>query len=58
MPCAACAKRLINLGNVRKIYYAREYRIRSSLELFSTVGIAVEHQPHQSIHDGEHACPC
>jgi dCMP deaminase len=58
MPCAACAKRLINLGNVRKIYYAREYRTRTSLELFSTVGIAVEHLPHQSIHDVDHGCGC
>ncbi len=58
MPCAACAKRLINLGNVCKIYYAREYRSRTSLELFSTVGIAVEHLPHQSIQAGESCDRC
>ena len=29
LPCAMCAKRLINLGNVRKVYYARDYRSRS-----------------------------
>lgn len=43
LPCVACAKRLINLGNVTKIYYAEEYRIRDSLGLFETVGIATEH---------------
>lgn len=58
MPCASCAKRLINLGNVCKIYYAREYRSRTSLELFSTVGIAVEHLPHQSIQAGESGDRC
>jgi dCMP deaminase len=56
MPCAACAKRLINLGNVRKIYYAREYRTRTSLELFAAVGIAVEHLPHQSTQAGDNSC--
>ena len=42
LPCAMCAKRLINLGNVRKVYYARDYRSRSSLELFKIAGILVE----------------
>ncbi|MCX6128817.1 MAG: deaminase [Proteobacteria bacterium] len=43
LPCAACAKRLINLGNVRKIFYGRDYRHKGALALFETVGIAVEH---------------
>lgn len=42
LPCAMCAKRLINLGNVKKVYYARDYRSRSSLELFAMAGIEVE----------------
>ncbi|MBC7658378.1 MAG: hypothetical protein H7249_01575 [Chitinophagaceae bacterium] len=45
LPCAACAKRLINLGNVKKIYYAQPYRSISSLDLFATVGIEVVHFP-------------
>jgi dCMP deaminase len=42
LPCVACAKRLINLGNVRAVYYGEDYRIRDSLELLRSVGIAVE----------------
>src|SRR6476660_4342846 len=33
LPCVQCAKRLINLGNVKKINYAHDYRIKDSLEL-------------------------
>ncbi len=43
LPCVACAKRLINLGNVRQIYYGEDYRIRDSLDLLKDVGILVEH---------------
>jgi dCMP deaminase len=42
LPCVACAKRLINLGNVKAIYYGQDYRIRDSLELLRLVGIHVE----------------
>lgn len=45
LPCSACAKRLINLGNVKKIFYAHDYRTRDSLNLFETVKIEVEHLP-------------
>jgi dCMP deaminase len=45
LPCAYCAKRLINLGNVKKVFYAQNYRNRDSLVLFETVGITVEHYP-------------
>ncbi|MFC1611859.1 cytidine/deoxycytidylate deaminase family protein [Myxococcota bacterium] len=41
MPCVMCAKRLINLGNVRTIYYANDYRKRDALDLFERAGIAV-----------------
>src|SRR5687768_9435359 len=41
LPCVACAKRLINLGNVRGIYYANDYRLRDSLEILRKVGIEV-----------------
>jgi dCMP deaminase len=42
LPCIQCAKRLINLGNVKKIYYAQDYRIRDSVEVLKSVGIEVE----------------
>jgi dCMP deaminase len=38
-PCAACAKRLINLGSVQKVYYANDYRSSESEALFAMVGI-------------------
>jgi len=41
MPCVMCAKRLINLGNVRNVYYIQEYRSSESLALFEKVGIPV-----------------
>jgi dCMP deaminase len=39
LPCAMCAKRLINLGNVKKVFYRQDYRKRESIELFSQVRI-------------------
>lgn len=45
LPCMACAKRLINLGNVKKIYYANDYRVRDSVAVLESVGIAVEQLP-------------
>src|SRR5271154_6319505 len=42
LPCAQCAKRLINLGNVKKVFYANDYRTRDSVELLKSVGIDVE----------------
>ena len=45
MPCTFCAKRLINLGEVKKVFYALDYRSRDSEALFQTVGIPVEKLP-------------
>ena len=42
LPCVQCVKRLINLGSVKKVYYGQDYRIRDSIELLNSVGIAVE----------------
>ncbi len=42
LPCVQCAKRLINLGNVKAVYYQNEYRIKDSLVVLSSVGIHVE----------------
>ncbi|MEW6055302.1 MAG: deaminase [Bdellovibrionota bacterium] len=41
LPCVQCAKRLINLGNVRKIYYGNDYRIKDSIDLLRSVGIEI-----------------
>lgn len=39
LPCAACAKRLINIGNVKKVYFLEDYRKRDSVALLLTTGI-------------------
>lgn len=39
LPCVMCAKRLINLGGVERVFYLNDYRIRTSLDLFDAVGI-------------------
>ena len=41
LPCVQCAKRLINLGNVRKVVYHQEYRLKDSIEILKSVGIEV-----------------
>lgn len=45
LPCVACAKRLINLGGVKKVFYGHEYRIKDSLALLESVGIQVSQHP-------------
>lgn len=42
LPCVQCAKRLINLGNVRTVFYGQDYRIRDSIDLLKSVGITVQ----------------
>ena len=37
-----CAKRLINLGGVQKVYYGEDYRLHDSISLLEQAGIAVE----------------
>jgi dCMP deaminase len=39
LPCVACAKRLINLGNVEKVFYRNSYRKTDSIEMLESVGI-------------------
>lgn len=41
LPCMACAKRLINLGNVKKVFFDTDYRKRDSIEALLCVGIKV-----------------
>ena len=45
LPCTACAKRLINLGGVKKVLYRSNYRSTDSIGLFNHVGIEVIHLP-------------
>src|SRR3954465_15602978 len=42
LPCLQCAKRLINLGNVKAVFYGEDYRLKDSIELLRKVGIRVE----------------
>jgi dCMP deaminase len=42
LPCAMCAKRLINLGHVKRVIYAHDYRKRDSVDLFAQVGVVVD----------------
>lgn len=39
LPCVACAKRLINLGHVKKVFYDEDYRLRESIHLLAKAGI-------------------
>ncbi len=41
IPCLPCAKRIINLGNVRRVIYKEEYRSRDSIPLLIQAGIEV-----------------
>ncbi|OQW50505.1 MAG: hypothetical protein A4S09_01550 [Proteobacteria bacterium SG_bin7] len=41
LPCVMCAKRLINLGGVLKIFYANDYRSPDSIGVLTQVGISV-----------------
>ncbi len=45
LPCVQCAKRLINLGNVKSVFYGEDYRIKDSIEILKSVGIEVQHLP-------------
>lgn len=41
LPCVACAKRLINLGGVKKVFYRNSYRCDASVNLLKSVDIEV-----------------
>jgi dCMP deaminase len=43
LPCSMCAKRLINVGGVKEVYYLNDYRLKDSLEMFDTVSIRTGH---------------
>ena len=39
LPCPMCAKRLVNLGGVQRLYYALDYRVRDGLLTLERAGI-------------------
>ena len=41
LPCVMCAKRMLNLGGVQRVYYSQEYRIATARELLEKNGIQV-----------------
>ena len=41
-PCAYCAKRMVNKGGIRKVYFSEPYRLRRGLEILEQAGISVE----------------
>jgi len=41
LPCPQCAKRLINLGNVRRVIFKDDFRSHEAVNLLKTVGIPV-----------------
>lgn len=42
LPCLMCAKRLINLGGVKKVFYQKNYRSSQGLKLLNEAGICLE----------------
>lgn len=48
LPCVQCAKRLINLGGVEKVYYCENYRSCDSVEIFKRLSIQIEQLPMDS----------
>lgn len=42
-PCMACAKRIINQGHIRSVYYSHEYRDTSPLDILIMDGITLEY---------------
>ncbi len=47
LPCTACAKRLVNLGNVKRVYYKKDYRVKTSIEILEECGIEVVRIGHE-----------
>ena len=43
-----CAKRLVNLGGVAKLFYANDYRLREGLDILRAAGVACAQYDHQA----------
>ena len=48
LPCVMCAKFLINLGGVSRVFYRRDYRIRDAIGLLQGLNIRINHLPEES----------
>lgn len=42
LPCKMCAKLMVNVGNVRRFFYAADYRLREGLEVLTAARIPFE----------------
>jgi dCMP deaminase len=42
LPCKMCAKRLLNLGGVTHVLYAKDYRLREGLDILGARGVLTE----------------
>ncbi|TDJ05730.1 MAG: deoxycytidylate deaminase [Deltaproteobacteria bacterium] len=40
-PCSYCAKRMVNKGGVKKVFYALPYRLREGVDILESTGIEV-----------------
>ena len=39
LPCVQCAKRIVNVGGVERVFYLRDYRLRDGLAVLDRAGI-------------------
>ena len=49
-PCIYCAKRIINKGGVKKVYYRQVYRCSAGVDALKSAGIEVNHLPDTAVH--------
>jgi dCMP deaminase len=42
LPCALCAKMIVNLGGVERVVFARDYRLKAGAAVLSLAGVNVE----------------
>jgi len=57
LPCVACAKRLINLGNIIDLYYGGGMPPTEATRMLQTAGIRLHHHPefrHPELRHDEH----
>ena len=40
-PCSYCAKRMVNKGGIKKVYYFHPYRLKTGVEILQKTGIEV-----------------
>lgn len=57
LPCKLCAKRLINLGGVQKVYYDQDYRLRDGFEILKQGCIPCVRIPLKGDSDGSERNP-